>query len=373
MKQVSLKRPSKCEELQKLLRERITSGEIQPQSLFPSQNELAAAYQVSHITVREAVGVLVHEGLLTRIQGKGTFVATQLPVKKVSLGLVLSPSADVSYPATAYVIRSITEECNKNNADIRLFIYPDAGISGTKGVLKNLIESGDISGLLLHSLPSPADIEFLNKRSIPFLIISYDAPGKNIASVSVDIAQSVDLAINHLSSLGHRKIALLAGKDRHEILFKIFIDEYKNALQKNSLAYNKDLVSVTSWGVDSGKKEAERILRLPDPPTAVFCAEDLMALGFMRQAIAMGCMVPSDISVVGFSDRFPAEMYPVPLTTIDTFLEKQSDEAINHLLDIVKNNAKPQKLKVAPKLIVRESTAKVKKAINRKENIYNDK
>lgn len=369
MKQVSLKRPSKCEELQKLLRERITNGEIQPQSLFPSQNELAAAYQVSHITVREAVGVLVHEGLLTRIQGKGTFVAEHLPVKKISLGLVLSPSADVSYPATAYAIRSITEECNKNNVDVRLFIYPDTSISSGQGMLNSLIESGDISGLLFHSLPSPADIEFLNKRSIPFLIISYDAPGKNVASVSADIAQSVDLAINHLASLGHRRIALSAGKDRHEILFKIFIEEYKSAMQKNSLAYDKDLVSVTEWGVESGKKEAERILRLPDPPTAAFCTEDLMALGFMRKSIEMGKMVPSDISVVGFSNRFPVEMYPVPLTTIDTFLERQSNEAVTHLLDIVKNNAKPQKLKVAPMLIVRESTAKVKKAINRKVNI----
>lgn len=354
MERISLKRPSKCEELQKLLREKIMNGEIPPGGTFPSQNELAAAYEVSHITVREAVGMLAHEGLLKRIQGKGTFVTDSLPSDTIHLGLAFDDSASLTYHAVAFETQIITRECNLRSVDLRTFVCPDGRIEGAKSYLEKVVKSGELSGLLLRFMPCPEDIALLKGKGLPFAVLGI--PSLETPYVMVDVAKGAQLAAEHLLALGHRGIGLLLGPKSA----KSFIDEFlagaNAAMSAYGVAPADGLLEYAPWGAESGREYARRILSSASAPTAVICAEEMQALGLMREAMEMGLQIPSDLSVVGYSDRLDIASYPVPLTTVDTCLKEQDALSVALLLDIIAGKLKEGHLKVTPKLVVRNST-----------------
>lgn len=356
MAKISLKRPPKCEELQKLLRGKIINGEIPLGGLFPSQSELSAAYEVSHITVREAVGMLAHEGLLKRIQGKGTFVADRLPSlmpkDAINLGLAFDSSANLSYPSVTFETQIITKECNQRSVDLRTFSCPNRRIKRSGAYLRKVVEAHELSGLLMRFVPCEEDVEFLKAQSVPFLVIGI--PCASIPSVSVDIFKGAGLAAEHLLKLGHRRIGMLLGPRSDSAFIAEFAAGVEAAMSAHGV--EKPVPEYAPWGPDSGKAYAKRLLGSPDAPTAVICAEDMQALGFMRQAVEMGLSIPSGISVVGYSDRLDENFYPVPLTTVDTCLKEQDSLSVALLLDMVAGKLKEGRLKVSPKLVVRKST-----------------
>ncbi|HEX2235073.1 MAG TPA: LacI family DNA-binding transcriptional regulator [Actinomycetota bacterium] len=170
-------------------------------------------------------------------------------------------------------------------------------------------------GIVLDSFTMGADwIEAVVPEGMPVVRIGTtvaDDPGYD--TVHADDEHGAHRATTHLMGKGHRRVGMIqgpagAGGKRN--------DGYLRALHEAGVAVDPELVVSGEWTRPGGAVAARRLLGLADPPTAVFCANDLMALGAMDAARGLGLEIPRDLALVGFDDIEAAAMVSPPLTTV---------------------------------------------------------
>jgi DNA-binding LacI/PurR family transcriptional regulator len=168
---------------------------------------------------------------------------------------------------------------------------------------------------IMTSEMDPALIQMLSGRGIPIVFLDTGSVGHGISNISLDYDSGVDQAIDHLTSLGHRKIAFVSGpvnlasaRTRYEAFLA--------SLRRKKLECSEDFIRAANHRFDGGYAAMLDILKLPVRPTAVLASNDLTAIGIMGAVYAAGLHVPEDISVVGFDDIALSSFMPPPLTTI---------------------------------------------------------
>ena len=174
-----------------------------------------------------------------------------------------------------------------------------------------------VRGVLL----TPADdsgksFEILRRNSVPFVLVDRVGAGNDGCSVSVDDVAGGALALRHLLAAGHRHVAYVSGPDH----LRQIRDRKAGALAAVAEAgLDPDvLVELPTETLDvaAGRDAGARLLGLPHRPTAVFCANDLLALGLLQALFAAGIRVPRDIAIVGYDDIEFASAAAVPLTSV---------------------------------------------------------
>lgn len=196
----------------------------------------------------------------------------------------------------------------------------------------------------------------LRSQMIPVVTCDRDYPG--IHAVMVQNYQGGYTAAQHLIDLGHRRIACISGTfSTSHSQDRVF--GYRDALVENGLAYDPALVLIGDWSLASGKSAAFHFMRLPQPPTAIFACNDIMAIGAVSGLRTLGLIVPDDVSVVGF-DGISVCAYLVPgLTTVATPIRELGETMCQMLVDTIGGALDGTVLRrtLSGKLIVRESTA----------------
>ncbi|MFC9861847.1 MULTISPECIES: LacI family DNA-binding transcriptional regulator [unclassified Streptomyces] len=214
-------------------------------------------------------------------------------------------------------------------------------------------------------LVTPADatgrnLEAFSRHRIPFVLVDRVAPGVESCAVSVDDVRGGALAVGHLVSAGHRSVAYVSGPgDLHQIR-----DRREGALAALAEAGlpPEALVEIPSDRLDvaAGRDAGARLLGLVPRPTAVFCANDLLALGVLQALYAAGVRVPQDVAIVGYDDIEFAAAAAVPLTSVrqpavvmgrmaaELLLEEADDEDGGH---------RHRNVVLQPELVVRASSA----------------
>ncbi|MFF3643547.1 LacI family DNA-binding transcriptional regulator [Streptomyces sp. NPDC002564] len=174
-----------------------------------------------------------------------------------------------------------------------------------------------VHGVLL----TPADatgenIEAFRRHGIPFVLVDRVAEGATECSVSVDDVMGGALAVRHLIDAGHRSIAYVSGPpglnqvaDRREGALQALAEAGLPASALRELP-------TEHLDVAAGRDAGARILGLAERPTAVFCANDLLALGVLQAMYAAGVRVPEDVAIVGYDDIEFAAAAAVPLTSV---------------------------------------------------------
>jgi LacI family transcriptional regulator len=163
-------------------------------------------------------------------------------------------------------------------------------------------------------------------------------------------------ACMHLIDKGHRRIALING----EPWMDASIDRlkgYRQALASADLPYDASLVSHGDWLPGSGREQTLALMRRADPPSAIFCANDLMALGALEAAMQLGLNVPADLSVMGYDDQELSRYTNPPLSTIVLPNYELGRSACETLLDIAAkpNSRKRHRIKIDGPLVERQS------------------
>jgi LacI family transcriptional regulator len=164
-------------------------------------------------------------------------------------------------------------------------------------------------------------------------------------------------ATDHLVELGHRRIAMISGPPRL-LCSRARIDGYRAALEAAGLPIDPALLRYGDFHHETGYTEALALLRLPDPPSAIFAGSDQQAFGAYEAVHECGLKVPDDVSVVGFDD-LPVASWVVPrLTTVRQPLAEMAAMATRMVLDMARGEriASPR-VELATRLVVRESTA----------------
>ena len=206
--------------------------------------------------------------------------------------------------------------CRENG--IRLLAQPvDVADPMVGEQVRGLVTETHVDGIILSSPVTDCEpvLRALESMDIPFVRIS---PGTNHAltsSVFMDDAQAADDMTTHLINAGHRRIGFIKGHPNH-----MASDDrqagYRRALDRVGIAYDPVLVCEGEFDFDSGVRGGNRLLDLPEPPTAIFASNDDMAAGVLAVAHDRGIPVPARLSVTGFDDTTLARTVWPPLTTI---------------------------------------------------------
>jgi len=337
MRRKNFKRPPKYLELKELLRHSILSGEFPLESKIPSQNQLKEMYRISPATAREAIGALVHEGLLERRQGSGTFVKKTLKEaiglfeednnlhqqpfggeKKTTLSgknlkkVVIVGREDVfphkPYDYCAAVFAGINSAAGREGCNIQVFL--EDALKERKGILPQF-EAVLILGEFSESL-----LKIIQKAQLPVLLLHNRKEG--IPSIYPDNLAGIQKVVEFLYEKGHRKIGYIGG-DTHRWEARIRFNAFVHTMQRLELSIQKDRIAdggEGGFGWDSGREKMEKILQAQELPTAIVTAADRMAQGAIDALKKRNLRVPEDVSITGFDNTELSATCQPPLTTI---------------------------------------------------------
>ncbi len=201
-------------------------------------------------------------------------------------------------------------------------------------------------------------------EDVPTVLLNcYAEPRKHIAILPGEVAGGF-AATAHLTSLGHRRIGFING----EPWMDASVDRlkgYRQALATVDVAYDEALVRHGDWLPLTGYHHTFDLLALPNPPTAIFCGNDLMAIGVMEALSERGLRVPEDISVMGYDDQELARYTHPPLSTLVLPNYEMGQRAAEALLDITVHGKpiRPLTIKIDGPLVSRASTGPLPGAV----------
>jgi GntR family transcriptional regulator of arabinose operon len=342
------------------------SGKLKPDQMIPSENELAALFNISRHTVRQAIGDMVKDDWLYRIQGKGTFVKS--PDMKIenssrTIGVITTYLSDYIFP---HIIRGI--ESTLRNKGYRLLLSStDNDKKKERESLETMMEY-PLSGLIIEPTKSALENQNLHYylqlqyNKTPFIMINERYPELDCPCIKGDDEMGGFLAAEHLIERGHRNIAGFFKTDDLQGL---------NRMQGFIHAHNKHNVPISSAGITQYTTEtsltkpveaAFDYLQLTDRPTAFVCYNDQLAIRILEIIRQKGLRIPDDLSVVGFDDSALAVASEVKLTSVSHPKAKLGTQAAESLIAEIehkKANSQQDLVVITPELVIRESTASI--------------
>lgn len=180
-----------------------------------------------------------------------------------------------------------------------------------------------------------------------------------VPSFTVDNEAGIVQIMQHLIGLGHRRIAHIAGLLSHEDALER-LKSYQSELRRAGIGYRDEYVVKGGFQVEGGYRAMEELLDLDEPPTAVCCANDEMAIGALQACLARRIEVPGDMSIAGF-DMTPSSAHVTPqITTVRQPIAELGAAAARAVLHIIEGNERPQSEVLKTELIVRGSTSRPK-------------
>lgn len=256
------------------------------------------------------------------------------------------------------VVAGLAPELNHHG--YRLTLYLDQLQGETNQIAPELLSHRHVDGLFVLSLERAAEVAYrIAGADVPLIMVNQRIEGLNLSSVVADDVAGACEATSHLLDLGHRRIAFVEGIPHHGSS----IDRkagYRRAFADRGLAPDPGLQGVGMYDQEEGYRAACALLdRRPDV-TAIFSANDLMAIGVCRAIKERGLGIPRDVSVVGYDDsQFAAVMDP-PLASVRKPRTRMGQSAAALMLELVDGGASSREVKsiVLPTaLVTRGSTA----------------
>jgi DNA-binding LacI/PurR family transcriptional regulator len=198
-------------------------------------------------------------------------------------------------------------------------------------------------------------LPLLSEMKVPIVLINNEHPGEFIHSVTIDNLRAGRDAARHLVELGHRRIGYVGNQFGLQADTERF-SGYRQIIEEADLGFAPELVAHGDGGPEAGMRATARLLALPDPPTAVFCYNDMQALGALRAARERGLSVPGDLSVVGLDDLYLSSYTDPPLTTVQQPKQEMGRLGVQILLELLAGKTPQSRITLPGKLVVREST-----------------
>jgi DNA-binding LacI/PurR family transcriptional regulator len=223
--------------------------------------------------------------------------------------------------------------------------------------LVNTLREKQVDGLIITTTKlKGAVLKTLLDEDFPFVLLFSTIKGGPMSAVGVDNYRGGYRATEHLVTLGHRRIGMVAGSfsitDRSYHRWH----GYRMCLRDHGISYDKELLVQTDYSLESGRDAVKKLLALKDQPSAVFCSNDYIALGAMKGARELGLNLPSDLSIVGFDDMQTASYLVPALTTIRQPAYEIGEIATELLFQRMETPTKPVQRMLESSLIIREST-----------------
>ena len=219
----------------------------------------------------------------------------------------------------------------------------------------NVLLTKRCDGLIMAAL-AQTDGELLRQRRVPAVFIDRAPEGLEYDVVGIDNLAGGELAGQHLLALGRRRIGCIGGPRDLEVSGQR-IAGLRRALGGAAVAFDDDLCETADFSSAGGYAAALRLLMRPERPDALFCCNDMMAIGALRAAAGLGIAVPHELAVVGFDDIDLAQFVHPPLSSVSQGTRALGNITAACLLDrIAQPDRPPQRREIAPVLHVRGSS-----------------
>ena len=283
--------------------------------------------------------------------------ARALPGRRAfAIGLVVARPARLlaSDPFFAAFIAGI--ELELAGRDLALVLQVAADTPAETAGYRRLAADGRVDGVLLTDvLADDPRIALLQELGLPAVTLGRPERDSPFPAVVEDDAAGIQAAVRHLVELGHARIGHVAGPD-HFIHGRRRREAWRAAMSSHGLPPGP--VRRTDFSPASGARATTALLHLVDPPTAIVYASDLMAIAGITAAHRLGLAVPCDLSVTGFDDTLMAAHVTPSLTTVHVDAVAWGRVATGTLLRLVADGRADDVPMPAPRLVVRDSTAR---------------
>jgi LacI family transcriptional regulator len=270
-----------------------------------------------------------------------------------TLGLIVP---DVANPFFTEVARGVEDAASKRDYAVFLCNSDESATKEDRYV--NVLIQQQVRGVLITPADMKSDrLETMRERGISVTLLDREIKGRKQCSVSVDDVHGGQLAIEFLSGLGHTNIAWVCGP---ESIPQVADRGSGVAKAAKASGTHIETIRVPLMNATKGEEAAKKILELKEMPTAVFCANDLLALGVMRALQANKVRIPDQMSVLGYDNIEFAPSAAVPLSSISQPAYQMGVTAADLLLNECEDgeNHEHQQIRFQPQLVERASTGK---------------
>jgi LacI family transcriptional regulator len=273
-----------------------------------------------------------------------------------TIGLVV---LDVANPFFTDVARGVEDEASESGLAVILCNSDDQQAKETHYL--ELLEEHRVQGILITPVPGAYErLARLQRRGTPVVLVDSRSPTHGQCSVAVDDVLGGDLAVTHLLEAQHERIAFVGGP----MTFRQVADRHEGAIRAlrrvGRRAGHLQVIETAALNVSAGKLAGAAIAEMPAArrPTAVFCANDLLALGVLQEMTASRIRVPEAVSIVGYDDIDFAAAAAVPLSSVRQPRQQLGRTAAQLLLDEALGDASHQHRQVVfePELVIRQSS-----------------
>jgi DNA-binding LacI/PurR family transcriptional regulator len=290
----------------------------------PTIRDVARRAGVSAATVSRVLNdsPLVLEPTRARVQAAVDELGYRLnaTARNLSIGRAMAIGVVVPFltaPSVIERLRGVVERLGRGERrEYDLLLFDVEAPEQRDGALRDLARRDRVAGLLIISLSiCDAEVEALERDALPTVLV--DAAHPRLSRVVIDNIRGGELAADHLLARGHRRVGFVGDHPTNPYGFTSSEDRrngYRGALGRAGVQLDPALERLGAHGRDEAQALAEELLDLEDPPSAIFAASDLQAIGILQAAERRGLRVPEDLAVVGFDDVDLAEI--VGLTTI---------------------------------------------------------
>jgi LacI family transcriptional regulator len=328
--------------------------------------DIARIANVSHTTVSRALNDKsricreTKEKILSiarELNYRPNFVARSLVMKRTkTLGLVITTITNPFYPELAQEI-----ETTANSLGYSIILCCTHSDLSTEKQYIEMLRSKGVDGMIFTSAHmSDPNIEELAEEGFPIVLVNrrtYEpAIRERVDYVGINNTLGGYVAVEHLIRLGHHRIGVIGGQPDSSVGFER-LEGGKKALETYGLeradAYFLDGDFLKGSGYEAGK----RFMEMADPPSAVFAANDYMALGAYEAIIDQGFKIPEEVALVGFNDIEFSSIKGIDLTTIGQKKYEMGAVAVRMLVDRVegRRTEEVQETILEPELIIRKT------------------
>lgn len=327
--------------------------------------QVARTAGVSTATVSRALSNpdIVSEGARRKVQKAVEALryspnAAARSLRTLRSGKLLVTVPDIANPFFSLIIQGIEDAAHREGYAVLL---GDAGHDEEREERYALVlQRKEAEGLIFLGHRLPKSLRHLVGRrasTAPIVNGCEFSPSLGVPSVHIDNAAAARDAMSHLYRLGHRRIGVITGPLVSPLSRQRLSGVKACAAAERST--QQLIVTQGDFSIASGIAAAADLMARTDPPTAIFCFNDEMAIGVLEYARQKGLRVPHDLSVIGFDDiRFSTYLVPA-LTTVSQPMLQIGQQTVRLMLEILRGaNKRPKSVTLPHKLMIRESTAR---------------